>query len=395
MSGSRWPAFDDLTLDDLRSRRSEKWTKFAPDVLPAAVAEMDFPLASAIRERLHAAIDLGDLGYASPHQHELAKAFTSFARGRLGWEVDPVGVVPVTDVMVGVAEVLRVATSPGAGVIVNPPVYPPFFSTIAEVGRHVVEAPLVRSGGRFELDLDAVDRAFRAGAEAYLLCNPHNPVGRVWTPTELRAVAEVAERHNGVVLVDEVHAPLVLPDAHHQPYVALGGYAAERGVTITAATKAWNFAGLKCAVLVTEPGPMRAALDGLPPDLRDRVGHLGVLASCAAWEAGGSWLDDLHAVLDRNRTLLAELLQEHLPAIEYQPPQASYLGWLDCRGLGLGDDPAEVFLGLGKVALYSGLNFGREGAGFARLNFGTSAELLTEAVRRMAAAVALAAPRTG
>ena len=392
MPGSRWPAFDDLSLEDLRRRRSEKWTRFAPDVLPAAVAEMDFPLAAPIRDRLHAAIDLGDCGYASPHQQELAKAFASFARDRLDWEVDPVGVEPVTDVMVGVAEVLRVTTSRGAGVIVNPPVYPPFFSTITEVGRHVVEVPLVQSGGRWELDLASVDRAFRAGAEAYVLCNPHNPIGRVWTPAELLAVTEVAERHHALMLVDEVHAPLVLAGARHQPYVALGGYAAERGVTITAATKAWNFAGLKCAVLVTEPGPMRGLVEGLPSDLRDRVGHLGVLASCAAWEAGRSWLDDLHAVLDRNRRLLGELLQEHLPAIVYEPPQASYLAWLDCRQLGLGDDPAGVFLDLGNVALYSGLHFGQEGAGYARLNFGTSADLLTEAVRRMAAAVSLAAP---
>ena len=387
MAHSRFAEFDDLSVDDLRRRRSEKWTRFPADVLPAAVAEMDFALAAPVRERLQSAVDLGDLGYASPDQHDLADAFVAYALERLDWQVDPAGVVPVTDVMVGVAEVLRRTTTPGAGVIVNPPVYPPFFSTIEEVGRRVVEAPLARAGGRYDLDLDAVERAFEAGARAYLLCNPHNPTGRVWSAPQLRAVAELAERYDATVLVDEVHAPLVLPGTSHQPYVALGGYAAHRGITITAASKAWNFAGLKCAVLVTEPGPMRTLVDGLPTDLRDRVGHLGILASSAAWRHGGRWLDDLHAVLDRNRRLLGGLLQAHLPEIGYAPPAASFLAWLDCRRLGLGDDPAAQFLERGRVALVPGLAFGTPGAGFARLNFGTSADILTDAVQRMAAAV--------
>jgi len=387
MSQSPWPVFDDLSLDDLRRRRSEKWTRFPPDVLPCAVAEMDYPLAQPIRDRLREAVDLGDCGYASPQQHELAEAYASFALDRLGARVDPAGVFPVTDVMVGVAEVLRRATSPNARVIVNPPVYPPFFSTITEVGRRVVEAPLARSGARDELDLESVARAFEAGAEAYLLCNPHNPVGRVWSPAELQAVADLAERHGATVLVDEVHAPLVLAGAQHQSYVALGGSAARHGITITAASKAWNFAGLKCAVLVTEPGPMRSLVDGLPPELLDRVGHLGVLASIAAWGDGANWLNELLAVLDRNRRLVGELLGEHLPDVRYQVPEASYLAWLDCRDLSLGDDPAATFLARGRVARVPGVNFGREGAGFARLNLGTSAELLTEAVRRMASAV--------
>ena len=292
MSSMHWPDFDDVSLDDLRRRRSEKWTKYPADVLPSAVAEMDFALAQPVRDRLHAAVDLGDTGYASPDQHELAEAYATFCLERLGWPIDPAGVLPVTDVMVGVAEVLRRVTSPGAGVIINPPVYPPFFSTIHEVGRRVVEAPLARSGDRYELDLDAVGDAFRAGAQAYLLCNPHNPTGRVWSPTELSAVADLAERYDATVLVDEVHAPLVLAGARHQPYVALGGYAAQRGVTISAASKGWNFPGLKCAVLVTEPGPMRALADGLPsgsarPSRSPRRAR--VVRSVARWRALARW----------------------------------------------------------------------------------------------------------
>lgn len=382
-----WTGFDDLAIGDLRQRRSEKWTAYPADVLPSAVAEMDFALAPVVRDRLHRAVELGDCGYASPDLGDLTDAFAGFAAG-LGWTVDPHGVAPVTDVMVGVAEVLRRVSAPGDGVVINPPVYPPFFSTIAEVGRQVVEVPLQRSGNTVELDLDAIEAAYRAGATTHLLCNPHNPLGRVWSHEELTALRDLAERHRVVVLSDEVHAPLVLDGARHQPYVALGGHAATHGLTLAAATKAWNFAGLKCAVLVTEPGPLRELVGALPDDLRDRVGHLGVIASIAAWRDGGAWRDDLLAVLDRNRRLLADLLTTHLPEIGYAPPQASYLAWLDCTRLGLGDDPARTFLDRGRVALYPGLRFGREGAGHVRLNLGTSAGLLTEAVERMAAAVA-------
>jgi len=379
--------FDDLSLDDLRRRRSAKWAKYGPDVLPAFVAEMDFPLAEPVTDVLRAAVEHGDCGYADPSSTALAEAFARFAQQRMGWTVDPDGVVPTTDVMVGVAEALRRLTEPGDGVVINPPVYPPFFSTVREVGCRVVEAPLVSDGGTVVLDLDAVERGFADGARVFLLCNPHNPTGRVFGADELTAVAELAARHDAAVVSDEIHAPLVLDGARHQPFVALGGEAARRGITLTSASKGWNVAGLKCAVMVTEPGPMREVVESVPEDARYRTGHLGVLASCAAWSEGGAWLHDVLAVLDRNRALLAELLDEHLPAVRYAAPEASYLAWLDCRDLGLGDDPAAAFLEHGKVALSPGPTFGQQGAGFARLNIATSAALLTEAVQRMAAAV--------
>jgi cystathionine beta-lyase len=378
-------AFDDVPLDDLHRRRSWKWVRYPPDVLPAWVAEMDVPIAAPIRAALHGAIDLGDLGYADAG--ELPRAFADFAAARLGWTVDPEHVFLVPDVMVGVAEVLRTCTAPDDPVVINPPVYAPFFETVREVGRPIVEAPLARTPDGWELDLDAVEAAFRGGARVYLLCNPHNPTGRAWSRPALARVAELAARYGVLVLADEIHGPLTLAGAVHVPFLSVGDAAAEHGIALSSASKAWNLPGLKCAVAVTASGRLRAELRRLPAAVRYRAGNLGVLAAVAAFRDGGAWLDALLAHLDRNRRLLGDLLAESLPEVGYRPPEASFLAWLDCSALGLGDDPAEAFRTRGRVALSRGLDYGREGAGFARLNIGTSVALLAEAVRRMAAAV--------
>jgi cystathionine beta-lyase len=357
-------------------------------VLPAFVAEMDVALAPPVRDALVEAIELGDLGYAEPGG--VFESFASFAQRRLGWAPDPARMRLVPDVMAGIVEVLRVLTEPGDGVVITPPVYPPFFEGIPEAGRRVVEAPLADG----ELDVDALDAAFAAGARAFLLCNPHNPTGRVLERGRLEGVAALAARHGALVISDEIHAPLTLPGAVHTPFAALGD---SRSVVLASASKAFNFAGLKCAILVAGSDGVARELDRLPDELRYRAGLLGVIGSQAAFEHGDAWLDDLLAALDANRRRLGALLGEHLPAIAYRPPEASFLAWLDCRGLGLGDDPAAAFLERGRVALLPGHDFGAQGRGFARLNIGTSDELLSEAVRRIAAAsspsVAAAPPR--
>jgi len=375
--------FDDVSLELLRARRSAKWAKYPSDVLPAWVAEMDFALALPIREVLQTAIARDDAGYADLGR--LPDAFAAFAATRFDWKVEPGRVRLVADVMSAVAEVLRAVTAPGDAVVVNPPVYPPFLGVTREVGRMVVEVPLAADRS---LDLDALEHAFAAGARAYLLCHPHNPTGRPCSRDELRAIAALAARHGVAVISDEVHAPMTLPGATHVPYLALGGEAAEHGIAVTSASKAWNIAGLKCAVIVTASDRVdRALSEGLPPHLPYHAGHLGVLATIAAFEHGGEWLEALVHHLDRNRTLLTELLAEQLPEVGYVPPQAGYLAWLDCSALGLGDDPAEAFLERGRVALSPGPAFGAGGAGFARLNIGTSSALLEEAVGRMARAI--------
>jgi cystathionine beta-lyase len=378
--------FDDVSLELLRLRHSAKWVKYPPDVLPAWVAEMDFALALPIREALLAAVSRDDTGY--PDATKLGPSFARFSSERLGWEVDPERVRTVADIMSGVIELLRVLTAPGDGVVINPPVYPPFFRTIRELGRAVVEVPLARAGDGWKLDLDGLEAVFAAGARAYLMSQPHNPTGTSFERAELEAVARLASLHGVTVISDEVHAPMTMPGGTHVSYLAVEGAQAD-GVAVASASKAWNLAGLKCAVVVSASAEMHERLEEkLPKHLAFHAGHLGVLATIAAFDHGGEWLDALVAHLDRNRLLLSELLAEHLPGVGYVPPQAGYLAWLDCRELGLGDDPAEAFLERGRVALSPGPTFGEPGHGFARLNFGTSSALVEEAVRRMATAVA-------
>ncbi len=373
----------DFCLADLRARRSAKWTWYPEDVLPAWVAEMDFPLAPAVREALARAVEIDDAGYSSPDAAGLGDAFAGFARRRFGWEVDPAQVTPLNDVVSGLYDFVRVLSEPGDGVIINPPVYHPFFPVITETGRTVVEVPL--SDGR-ELDLDALAEAFAAGNRVLILCNPHNPTGTVLKREQLARIAETAAEYDGWVLADEIHAPMVFPGAEHVPFTTVSDAAAERGIVLTSASKAFNTAGLKCAVAVTASKTAAAQVARLP-EIAKHCGHLGVLASVAAWSSSDAWLDEVIAVLDSNRRLLADLLAEQLPQVGYEPPAAGYLAWLDCRELGLGDDPSAAFLERGRVALSPGPQFGTGGAGFARLNFATSPELVTEAVRRVAAAL--------
>ncbi|MFF8990650.1 MalY/PatB family protein [Streptomyces sp. NPDC014983] len=374
-----------LDLERLRRRTSMKWRTYPEDVLPMWVAEMDVPLAPPVVRALTEALALGDTGY--PAGTAYAEALAGFAARRWHWDgiaVERTALVP--DVMLGVVEMLRLVTGPGDPVIVNPPVYPPFFAFVAHMDRHVVEAPL---GADLRIDPAALEAAFRratagGGRAAYLLCSPHNPTGTVHTAAELTAVAELAERHGVRVVADEIHAPLTAPGVPFVPYLSVP--AAARGLSLMSASKGWNLAGLKAALALAGPGAA-ADLARLPEEVGHGASHLAVLAHTAALREATGWLDALLTGIQANRRLLTALLAAHLPGVHAHPAEATYLAWLDCRALGLGDDPAQVFLDRGRVALSAGLPFGTGGAGRVRLNLATPPEILTEGVRRMAAAL--------
>jgi cystathionine beta-lyase len=372
-----------LTPDQLRRRTSMKWRTYPADVLPLWVAEMDVPLAAPVVRAVTRAMELGDTGY--PVGTAYAEALAAFAGKRWDWDdlaVERTAIVP--DVMLGVVEMLKLVTGPGDPVIVNPPVYPPFYQFVTHLDRRVVEAPL---GPDLRIDLGVLEEEFRravtGGARAaFLLCSPHNPTGTVHTAGELTAVAALAERYGVRVVADEIHAPVVTtPGTRFVPYLSVPG--AERGLSLMSASKGWNLAGLKAALAVAGPGAADD-LARMPEEVGHGPSHVGVLAHTAALRDGTAWLDAVLAGLDENRRLLTGLLAERLPGVVHRPGDATYLAWLDCRALGLGDDPAEVFLERGRVALSSGLPFGSGGAGHVRLNLATSPEVLTEAVRRMA-----------
>lgn len=374
-----------LSLEQLRRRTSMKWRTYPEDVLPLWVAEMDVPLAEPVARAVNEAVALGDTGY--PAGTAYAEALAGFARERWGWDglaVERTAIVP--DVMLGIVEMLKLVSGAGDPVVVNSPVYPPFYQFVGNMGRPVVEAPLGRDG---RIDFGTLEAAFRkvarpASRPAYLLCSPHNPTGALHTADELTRVARLAETYEVRVVADEIHAPIVAAGAPFVPYLSVPGGA--NGLSLMSASKAWNLAGLKAALAIAGPDAADD-LARLPEEVSHGPSHVGVIAHTAALRNGGDWLDAVLSGLDDNRRLLVGLLAEHLPAVRCAPAEATYLAWLDCRDLGLGDDPAEVFLQRGRVAVNSGTDFGTGGAGFVRMNLATSPELITEGVRRMAAAV--------
>ncbi|GAA4122430.1 aminotransferase class I/II-fold pyridoxal phosphate-dependent enzyme [Knoellia locipacati] len=364
-------------------RTGVKWGLYDSDVLPLWVAEMDAEPCRPVVEAVTAAMSRGDTGY--PLGGEFVEAGAAYAVDTWSWPLDQTRASPVADVMIGLTEVLREVTDPGGPVVVSSPVYNAFFDFVDMAGRVVVDAPLTPAG---RLDAEALDRAFteaRAGGgrPAYLLCNPQNPTGTVHTRDELETLATLAARHGVTVIADEIHAPIV-HDGTFTPYLTVAG--GERGVSLLSPSKAWNLAGLKAALVVTgDEAPPGATLHEVHSH---GASHLGQIAGIAAWTHGRDWLTTVTAEIDANRSLLARLLADRLPQVGYAVPAATYLAWLDCRGLGLGDDPAAVFRERGQVAFSSGPSFGESGRGFVRVNLATSPAILTEAVDRMAGAVA-------
>ena len=394
----------------LRTRTSEKWTAHPADVLPLFVAEMDYPLAAPIITALVERVRASDTGYVgSPGP--LAPAFVAFAQRKWGWEIDPQRIHTTTDVSVAIVETLRLAIKPGDAVVITPPVYPPFFDLVPEAGGVVVEVPLADGAdeadgdsadtdadadggadtdggdrGTWSLDLAALETQFAAGARAFLLCNPHNPLGLVHTRAQLEAVAALALKYGVTVVSDEIHGPLAHSDAEFVPFLSVSDAAREVGVAVTSASKAFNLAGTKCALMITASDRGDALLARLPAEVAFRTSLLGLHANVAAFTDGDAWLAGALRAIESNRQLLATLLAEKLPGVRFRMPRASYLAWLDCRDLNWGDDPAAHALDVARVALSPGQDFGTLGRGFMRLNFACSPEVLTEAVDRLAAA---------
>lgn len=366
-------------LEELQRRRSEKWYGHGDGVISATVAEMDFELAEPIAAVLHDAIARSDLGYTASLPSSLGTAFAGFAQRRLNWKVDPGQVTLVPDVMVGLIELCRVI-APGGSIAFATATYPPFLQQLPAAGFSLVPIPLLADGS---FDLDRLTARLQDGLDILILANPHNPTGRVLPYDELTRIADLCAQYGARVLADEIHAPLVLPGAEHVPWLEVSDAARSCGFSLTSASKAFNLAGLKAALLVTASDRAQDIVRRLPFN-NDQVGLLGLVAAEAAFTAGDDWLDDVLRQLDRNRALIDSRLPE---GIVWTPPQATYVGWLDCTGLSLREEPADFFRKRARVALSAGRNYDSAATAFARLNFGTSEELVTEMLDRMAAAI--------
>jgi cystathionine beta-lyase len=382
-------AIDATTVDTLRARGSFKWTVAGPDGFGAAVAEMDFGAAPAILDALAALSADANFGYLPPLlADDLAGACAEFQKRRYGWDVDAAHVRNVPDVVKAFEIAITHFSRPGSPVILPTPAYMPFLIVPGLVGREIIQVRMRDGGGGFfTLDLDAVEDAFRAGGHLLVFTNPHNPLGRVFTPEEMAQVAEVVDRHGGRVFADEIHGPLVYPGARHVPYASISDAAAAHSLTATSASKAWNLPGLKCAEMILTSEPDRQHWDEMGPFAWHGASNPGVVASIAAFRHGEEWLEEILAYLDDSRRLLGRLLTERLPQVRYRPPDGTYLAWLDCTAMDLPGSPGERAGERARVTVVDGPAFGLGGAGSFRLNFATPQPVLTEMVEHLAAAL--------
>jgi len=377
-------SFDDLDIAALRRRTGEKWTQYASDVLPAWVADMDFPVAEPISRYLAEAVRSNDLGYpVNPTPSSLPTVFAKRALERYGWQVDPHRVLVITDVVQGIYLGLYTLSQPGDGVVVQTPVYPWFLSAVSEIGRTRVVNELVQGPRGYEIDFDDLRARIDARTRILLLCNPQNPTGRVFTKAELERLAEIAIERDLIVISDEVHGDLAFPGHRYIPIATLGPEIEARTLTLTSATKAFNMAGLRCGVAVFGSDELKARFQTLPSHLRGGLGSFGLGASEIAWTSAQPWLDDVLRYLDGNRAFVARFVKERLPGISHVAPEATYLAWLDCRALKLEPDPFTFFLERARVALSDGRRNGPGGDGFVRLNFATSRAILSQILERL------------
>jgi cystathionine beta-lyase len=371
-----------LPLHELRRRKSVKWRQFPSDVLPLPVAEMDFPIAEPIKSALHDMVDRSDTGYLGPFP-EMFEAFAHFSQLRWKWSVDVSHMRIATDVGVGTVEVLRTLINRGEKVMLNSPVYDNMWRWVAEVEATLVDVPLTNENGEYSLDLNNIEREYRDGVKVHILCHPHNPVGAIFTSDSLSQLASLAKRYGVHIISDEIHGPLVFERRDFTPFLAVSDDAKDVGVTVTSASKGFNLAGLKCAVIVTSSAAIREKINSMPISVAFRASLFGAVAATAAFRDSDSWLDGVVSTLNQNRELIRNLIDTKIPAIKYRAPDFGYLAWLDLSALQLGDDPAKTILERGKLALNGGHMYGPRNAQYVRMNFGTSPEIITEAFDRI------------
>lgn len=358
----------------LKARRTRKWTVYPDDVLPAWIAESDFATCPEVKQAIRDAVERESFGY-SPARSDLPEAVADFYQHRYGWRPDPEAVVAVPDVVRGMTLAAQYFTRPGSAVVVPVPAYPPFLEIPLAAGR---ERVLVET-----LDVQQIEDAFRAGAGSLLLCSPNNPLGFVPDHATLEALVELADRYDARLLVDEIHAPLVYGDHSHVVTAGLSEKAARVCVTVTATSKAWNIAGLKCAqIIFSNPDDVRV-WRGLTGVAKDGVSTLGIFAATACYREGYSFLEEECRQIRSNRDYLVSELPRRVPGLRTTSPDATYLLWLDFTDTPLAADPAGLLLEHGRVALNDGRAFGPGGEGHARLNFATSREILEEIVARI------------
>lgn len=371
------------SLAELRRRKSTKWREYDADVLPLPVAEMDYPIATPIIEAVEQMMRRSDTGYLGKFP-ELGEAFAGFAKRRWDWRINSELVRIATDVGVATIEILRTLGVTGDRVVVMPPIYPAFYNWTAEIKFPIVEVPLLKEDTSYAIDFEGLEREFAAGVKFFIISNPHNPLGLIFTPEELKRIAALARAYEVIILSDEIHAPLTYQGEKFTPFAKVSDDARSQVITLTSASKSWNLAGLKCSIFFTENGELHEKLEPLVKGIRHRASLIGAYAHVVAFSECDQWLDSAIDTIEESSQYFAELVAHQWPQVRISSPRNSYLSWVDFSRTKLGEDPAAELLEKARVAISSGIPFGSGGARHARLNFATSPEILEEAVVRIA-----------
>lgn len=373
--------FDFDRVIERRGTDSIKWSLFDGDVLPMWVADMDFPSPPAIVEALRERASHGVFGYPK-EPGQLREIFVDRLEQLYGWEVSPESLLFLPNVHVSFNLVCQAVARPGDGLLIQPPIYFP----ILRVPEHAMLKSrfneLARTeSGRYEIDFDVFEREAKR-SRVFILCNPHNPVSRVFERDELERMAEVCVRHSVLVCSDEIHADLVFGGRHHTPIASLGPEIERQAVTLFAPNKTYNIAGIPCAIAVAPNEDHRQAIREATRGLVPHVGVMGYVAALAAYEHGDAWVSQLLEYLEGNREALTRFVAEELPSVRLTPVEGTYLAWLDFRDA-IDEEPHDFLLREGRIAVNAGSTFGPGGEGFARLNFACPRSTLMDGLRRI------------
>ena len=378
--------YDFDTVKERRGSDSAKWKKYGDEILPLWVADMDFISAEPVLRALHQRVDHGFFGYTRPTP-ELCSVIPERLKRLYNWTVRDEELFFLPGLVSGLNVSFQAYAGPGDGVLVQPPVYPHFVKDPVIHGRLLVDPPLVPRGNTYEIDFDALERAITDRTKIFILCNPHNPVGRVYTRKELKTIAEICLRHHLIICSDEIHCDLLYPGFRHIPIASISPEVAERTVTLMAPSKTYNLAGLSFGFAVIRNSGLQNIWKNTSLGLISGVNIMGHVAALAAYKGGQEWLDQVLAYLKDNRDFLERYVAEKLPGLRMSKMEGTYLAWLDCKGAGIPGNPFDFFLKEAKVALNDGSDFGRGGEGFVRLNFACPRKTLTAALDRMAASL--------
>ncbi len=367
-------------------RRRLKWDAH-PDKIGAWLAESDFGTSPAIREVLRQAVDEDFLTYLpASTAAAVSRACADFYAAHHQWDIDPDTVHVIPDVVEGLRLTIRHFIGAGAPVIVPTPAYMPFLNVPALLSHPIIEVPSVLRDGRWHLDLDRIDQAFAGGAQLLVLCNPHNPLGQVMRPSEMREVSAVVQRHGARVFADEIHAPVVYPGARHIPYASHSPAAAEHTVTSTSTSKGWNVPGLKSAQLILSSTADQQLWRRHDPVPTQGGSILGAVAAVAAYAQSEEWLAQTLTQLQQARSVVTELVRSELPLATYLEPEATYLAWLDLSAYGHAA-PAQRIASHGGVALTDGADCGSGFSQSVRFTFATQTDVLHRAISGIATAM--------